>query len=87
MEPPITLTQALAGEIRADLARLNETQTALCHATTMAKATASRRLSGESPFGLDELMKVADFLGVSVSDLLKRAEAQVEARASGAMAS
>lgn len=66
-----TPSEAVAAEIRAELARRRIPQARLAALLGVSQVSVSRRLSGETPFDLNELVKVADFLGIDVADLLK----------------
>ena len=65
----------IAGEVRAEMARGRVTGTTLAQTVGMSNATLSRRLSGAIPFNIDELAAVARALGLTVTELLTRAEA------------
>lgn len=67
---------ALAGEIRAELARQNLTYSALAEATGITPSTISRRLQGVKPFDLDEIHTIAQFLGLKVSELTARTDVE-----------
>lgn len=56
----------VAGEVRAELARQRKTAADLATALGMTPHTAGRRLAGEVPFDVVELVQVALWLGVSV---------------------
>jgi transcriptional regulator with XRE-family HTH domain len=60
----------VAGNVRAELARQRRSQRELQQHLGISRVTLYRRLSGESPFDVDELRKIAELLHVSVSDLL-----------------
>lgn len=66
---------ALAGEIRAELARQDLTATALSKATGITPSTLSRRLDGVTPLLYEEVRAIAQFLGLKVSDLTERTDA------------
>lgn len=63
----------VADNTRAEMARRGQTQTSLAIAVDMTQQALSRRLSGRTPFTIDELAKVADVLGVSVTALIGEA--------------
>lgn len=67
-------SRAVAGEVRAELARQRRTAVDMAGALGITPHTAGRRLSGESPFTVLEIAKVAAWLGVSVTTLAARAE-------------
>jgi len=66
---------AIAGEIRAELARQNLTYTALAAATGIRPSTLTRRLRGDKPFKLEEALSIAQFLGLKLSELTERTDA------------
>ena len=57
------------------MARKRVTRATLAQALGKSEATLHRRLRGQSPFNTDELEVIASALGVTVSELLTRAEA------------
>jgi transcriptional regulator with XRE-family HTH domain len=65
---------AIAGEIRAELARQGLTYTACSAATHISPSTLSRRLAGNKPFLHEELQSIAQFLGIKISDLTERTD-------------
>lgn len=62
--------ERIAGEIRAVMARQKITAAALSGKVDIAPATISRKLNAKSGFTVDELLDVADALGVDAADLL-----------------
>lgn len=68
--------QAIAGEVRAELARQRKHAKDLAADIDMAAASLSRKLNGASGFTVDELLRVANALGVSPSHLLSPIEQQ-----------
>jgi transcriptional regulator with XRE-family HTH domain len=74
MTPNQQRRAAIAGEIRAELARQNLTYKALSEATGIPAATMTRRLKGTRPFYLEELQSIAQFLGLTLSELTERSE-------------
>ena len=69
----------LAGEIRAEVARQQQSKSAIAAALGVVPATLSRKLAGDQPLHTEELDCIADILGVEPSELVARAEAQREA--------
>lgn len=67
-------SERLAGEIRAELGRQRKTVRGLAKHLHIGEVTLWRRMTGVSEFRLDELASVADFLGLSVSELTERTE-------------
>lgn len=62
--------ERVAAEVRAELGRQRKSGSELAAALGMAQSTVSRRLLGEVPFDVDELHRIADYLGVPVSQFL-----------------
>lgn len=69
-----TRSKRVAGEVRAEMGRKGHTAVTLSRATDIGYATLLRRLSGSHAFTLDELGVVAQALGVTVTELVSRAE-------------
>jgi transcriptional regulator with XRE-family HTH domain len=67
------LQHRVAAEVRAELARQRKPQRVLADRLGISTTQVSKRLSGEIPFDVAELDKVADELGVSVVQLLPAA--------------
>lgn len=63
--------ELVAAEVRAEVARQRISQTRLAEHLSISQAGISRRLSGDTPFDLNELTAVAKFLGVPVSHFLQ----------------
>jgi len=55
--------------VRAEMGRHRITQTQLAKNLGTSQMAVSRRLSGEVPFDVDELARVAEILGVPVTVL------------------
>lgn len=53
------------------MARQHKTQRSLGELLTMSPATTTRRLSGSIAFSIEELTKVAEWLGVPMGSLLE----------------
>lgn len=68
--PTHQASKALAGEIRARLARAGQTQIELSAASGIPISKLRRRLSGEAKFSVDELAAIADALGVHSAELI-----------------
>lgn len=78
METP-TYSAALAAEVRAALGRAGLRQSHLATATGISRAVLSRKLSGRQAISADELLVIAEALGVKASDLMAQAEAVLAA--------
>jgi len=72
MNPPTTA--GLAGEVRAEMARQRVTADKVALATDISRTSLSRKLNGHNEFTVAEMIRVAAFLGLTLSDLLRRAE-------------
>lgn len=62
----------IAEEIRALLARRRMSASELARVIGVTQPYISRRLTGDTPLDVDDLAKIADALGVHISDLLPR---------------
>lgn len=67
-------SQRVAAEIRAELARQKRTAREMAVVLGISEHTAGRRLSGDAPFNMIELAAACRWLGISLSDLVRRAE-------------
>ncbi|KAA9394178.1 helix-turn-helix transcriptional regulator [Kocuria coralli] len=63
-------TALISGEVRAWLARRQKTQAELADHLGIARSAITRRMKGDRLFSLPELMDVADWLEISLQDLL-----------------
>jgi transcriptional regulator with XRE-family HTH domain len=63
-------SELTAGAVRAELARHRISGRELGRAIGWSLGTTSRRLNGRSPITVDELSRIAGFIGVPLSDLL-----------------
>lgn len=64
------ITAAVAAEVRAELGRQNVSGTGLARMMGVSQALVSRRLTGEVPFDVAELSRIAEILGVPVSTFM-----------------
>lgn len=80
------LTDAVAEEIRALLARKRWRQAQFATLLGVSEVWVSRRLSGKTEISLDDLREMADGLGVTVADLLPRSARQGTNGSSGILA-
>ena len=60
----------VAGNVRAEMARKKVNQTKLAAAMGKSQAYVSRRISGEVPMDLDDLLSITRYLGCELADLL-----------------
>jgi len=65
-----TYSQRVAAEVRAEMARQRRTQTDIGAAIGWSQQFLSRRLTGEQPFGIDEIEALAAELGVPLAKLM-----------------
>jgi len=68
-----SVTQAVSGEIRACMARGQHTQGELATVLGLSQPSVSSRLKGDVAWDVDELAKVAQWLDVSLSELIASA--------------
>jgi len=66
--------QYIAGEIRAELARQGKAQRDLAEHFDVSLMWVSARLAGKVEFKVSQLMQVAAYLGVPVTQFLPRTE-------------
>lgn len=67
---PARLTDLVAAEVRAQMARIRMTQTQLAASLGLPQSAVSNRLRGKVAFSVDELQAVAETLGVHPAVLL-----------------
>lgn len=67
---PDRLTEQVAAEVRAHMARVRINQTQLAEALKLTQSSISKRLRGVVAFNTDELQVVANVLGVHPAALL-----------------
>lgn len=65
-----TLHEFVASEVRAEMARKRMSGAALARSLDVSPQWVSYRLSGQVPFDVAELARVAEVLGVEVSQFL-----------------
>lgn len=68
--PKSPTREAIAAEVRASVARSQVKQADLALAIGMSQAALSERLRGLRAFDTDQLVAIADHLGVEVLDLI-----------------
>lgn len=68
-------TERLAANIRAEMARSKTTQSMLAAHLGKNQQFIQRRLAGQVPFTVDELLAVAEALNVSLEELLSEQKA------------
>jgi transcriptional regulator with XRE-family HTH domain len=66
---PLTSTD-VASAVRAELARAGLSGRAMARDLGWTQGFVQRRLSGKDPFRVDELGRIADYLGISVTTLV-----------------
>ena len=65
-----TATARVAATIRAELARRRIPQTIVAERLGMSQPSLSRRLTGDTPFDVNELAIVAEILGIPLATLI-----------------
>lgn len=65
-----TVSEWVAGEVRAHIARQRITGVELAKRMGASQRYVSRRLKGDTPIDVDDLVRIADALDVPVTDLL-----------------
>ncbi|MGM7670240.1 helix-turn-helix domain-containing protein [Microbacterium sp. A93] len=65
-----SLNRQVGLEVKTWLVRAGAKQVDLAAALQLSQTAVSKRLSGRTPFGIDELFVVADFLDIPLSRLL-----------------
>jgi transcriptional regulator with XRE-family HTH domain len=73
----MTPTQALAGEIRATMARKRLQPADMAEAIGVHRVTASAIYNGRTSIDIERLDAIAQWLGVSSADLLAASEAAI----------
>lgn len=68
-----TLSTRVAAVVRAEAARRKVPQAQIADRLSVSQAAVSRRMTGRTPFDLDELAIVAQLLDVPVIDLIREA--------------
>ena len=66
---PSDYGEAVAAEVRAEMARQQKTPTDLASALQVTPATARSRLAGKTFFNVVELVVIASWLGIDVEQL------------------
>lgn len=75
----ITPSERIALNIRAEMARRRVSQTTLGVHLGLKQASISARLRGKTPFNINELHDIADFLRVPLATLLAASETEAAA--------
>jgi transcriptional regulator with XRE-family HTH domain len=70
-----TPTAQTGSNVRAEMARRGVSQTKIATHLNLSQAAVSARLRGVTPFDINELVKVSEFLDVPLEALLPRPEA------------
>lgn len=64
------MRQGVAAEVRAEMARQRKTGVDLAPVLHLTQQSVSRRLTAETDISLDELVVIADWLGVDFTSLI-----------------
>lgn len=70
VKPHTSLNSLVTDNIRAEMARRRVTQKDLANLLGLSQSRVSARISGKSPWQLDDLIPVAEALGVSIDVLI-----------------
>lgn len=68
-------TPDVAGVVRAELARQRKQQKSLRELLGISRTSMHRRMTGEAQFDAQELVIIANYLGLSIADLFPAASA------------
>lgn len=79
--PAVSATEGVASQVRAEVARRRLTWREVARQTTKSHAYWWRRMSGEVPFDVEDLVTVAGILNVPVSVLVAPLDGPGTARA------
>lgn len=74
-----TRSERVAEEIRAEMARQQITVDALSEQSGIPISTLRRSVKGYRPFTINELFVITRLLGISVVEIIQRAEGQLAA--------
>lgn len=70
MNTPNTFTGTVGANIRAELARRGLSQRTLTGVLNISPTGVSKRLAGKTPLDVDELNKIAEYLGIPITALI-----------------
>ncbi len=73
-ELALRVAQWIAGDLRAEMARQKRTGGELAVVLGISAHTAGRRLNGDVPFDVIELAAACKWLGISMVDVVRRAQ-------------
>ncbi|NKG22247.1 hypothetical protein [Paeniglutamicibacter terrestris] len=76
--PTKNIADQIISEIRAEMARQKKSGTELGQVLGMSQRAASYRLNGQRAMGWDETFTTANWLGLTLAELVKRAEIALE---------
>lgn len=76
---PTQFAEAVAAEVRAELARQHKSTADLAVALGVTTRTASKRLKGEQDFDATDLGKIANWLGVAVETFVPHGHIEASA--------
>lgn len=71
-----TYAEAIAGEVRAEMARQQKKAFEIAEVLNVHRVTASLYLNGRRPFDVVQLSAVANWLGTDAATLMDRAQVQ-----------
>ena len=74
-----TRSERVAEEVRAEMARQEITVNTLSEKSGVPISTLRRSVKGQRPFTINELFVITRLLGISVVEIIQRAEGQLAA--------
>lgn len=66
-----THAERVGAAVRAEMTRRKITQAEVSACIGLTQQAVSRRLAGQVPFDVNELAKIADYLGLDIATLVK----------------
>ena len=73
-----TMTELVAEEVRALMGRHRVSQATIAEVLGVSRQAVSKRLTGETPFDVNEVAKLGDYFGVQPSQLLPHLDSNQE---------
>jgi DNA-binding phage protein len=73
-----TTTERIGAELRAEIARQRRSATDVAERAGMVTSTLTRKLDGQYPFNTSELEAVTSALGITMTELFRRADTHAE---------
>lgn len=67
----MSFTESVAANVRAEVARKGKTQTELAFGIGMSKQSVSAKMNADSAFTLNDLERIANWLGIDIQILFQ----------------